>query len=273
MNVNVQHTLDPHPAYYTIMDVVTALTGAFKPQGSHKQGISEHRWGYYSSCQNQQNSLRTFRTSSSSVAATTIDNGSTAGPAAIPERRSKLLAMGIAFGVIGGSTMMFWPFLSPALRKHTLPYVPATTIQVENVIQALKHRAPTAVSRMVDLGSGDGRIVVAAAKAGYKGTGVELNHWLNIYARISAMRAGVGSDVQFLTTDLWKIDYKQYDAVVIFGVAEMMEELSAKLQTKLKPGSRIVACRFDIPDMEPVHVVGEGFDTTWVYEIPQPKLK
>lgn len=190
-------------------------------------------------------------------------------PSPDDKKPNKALVFGIAACCIGGVTAVFWPFLSPALRHHCLPFVPATTVQIENVLNALRLRAPGNMSKLVDLGSGDGRIVIAAAKEGYAGTGVELNTWLNLYARFTAATGGVSSKATFETTDLWKVPYKNYDAVVIFGVAEMMGELSVSLQQQLRPGSRIIACRFAIPDMKPAHTVGEGFDTTWVYHIDE----
>lgn len=64
-------------------------------------------------------------------------------------------------GVVGGSLVALYavaaPFVAPALRKVCLPFVPATTAQVENVLQVLRARSGT----LVDIGSGDGRIVSA----------------------------------------------------------------------------------------------------------------
>jgi predicted RNA methylase len=59
---------------------------------------------------------------------------------------------------------MFWPFLAPAMRRIALPYIPASGEQVANVVKALKLRPRLQGARMVDVGSGDGRLVVAAAK-------------------------------------------------------------------------------------------------------------
>ena len=65
----------------------------------------------------------------------------------------------IATGIIGGSLVALYavtaPFVTPALRKICLPFVPATTTQVENVLKVLRTRSGT----LVDIGSGDGRIV------------------------------------------------------------------------------------------------------------------
>ena len=59
---------------------------------------------------------------------------------------------------------------------------------------------------MLDIGSGDGRLVVEAARMGFRATGVELNRWLVYYSRLSAWRAGVRSNTNFLRHDLWKHD-------------------------------------------------------------------
>lgn len=67
----------------------------------------------------------------------------------------------LATGVVGGSLVALYavaaPFVAPALRKVCLPFVPATTAQVENVLMLLRARSGT----LVDIGSGDGRIVSA----------------------------------------------------------------------------------------------------------------
>ncbi|KAG8541083.1 hypothetical protein GDO81_029735, partial [Engystomops pustulosus] len=65
----------------------------------------------------------------------------------------------VATGVVGGTLLAVYavatPFVAPALRKMCLPYVPASEIQVENVLKMLQFRSGT----IVDIGSGDGRIV------------------------------------------------------------------------------------------------------------------
>lgn len=77
------------------------------------------------------------------------------------EKRSGSRVGLVVTGVLGGSLVALYavaaPFLAPALRKVCLPFVPATTAQVENVLGALRARSGT----LVDIGSGDGRIVSA----------------------------------------------------------------------------------------------------------------
>eukprot|EP00035_Acanthoeca_spectabilis_P026037 m.461040 g.461040 ORF g.461040 m.461040 type:complete len:216 (-) comp22192_c0_seq1:154-801(-) len=198
-----------------------------------------------------------------------ITSMSGGGQPAQRERASPWFAAAVFGGTIVGVGAVFWPFLSPALRKIALPYIPASEVQVANVVRALKLRPRTEGARMVDVGSGDGRLVVAAAKEGYTADGVELNHWLNIYARLKAMRTGVGKSTTFHTMDLWQVDYSQYDDVVVFGVSEMMDELYSSLKSQLKPGSRMIVCRFAVPGIEPdVTLVEENaLDTVWIYHV------
>ncbi|XP_053186623.1 ATP synthase subunit C lysine N-methyltransferase-like [Scomber japonicus] len=152
------------------------------------------------------------------------------------------------------------PFVAPALRKVCLPFVPATTEQVQNVFQ----RART--GNVVDIGSGDGRIVIAAAKHGFQACGFELNPWLVCYSRYKAWREGVHHSTSFYISDLWKVSFAQYSNVVIFGVPQMMDQLELKLASELPSSAKVVACRFPFPTWVPEHTAGEGIDTVWVYD-------
>ncbi|XP_060940353.1 ATP synthase subunit C lysine N-methyltransferase [Limanda limanda] len=171
----------------------------------------------------------------------------------------------VVTGVLGGSLVALYagaaPFVAPALRRICLPFVPATTAQVENVLQALRVRSGS----LVDIGSGDGRIVIAAAKHGFQASGFELNPWLVWYSRYKAWREGVHSSTSFHISDLWKVSFAQYSNVVIFGVPQMMDQLELKLARELPSSAKVVACRFPFPTWVPEHTAGEGIDTVWVY--------
>lgn len=178
----------------------------------------------------------------------------------------------IATCVVGGSLVALYavtgPFVAPALRKVCLPFVPATGTQLENVLSVLKGRSGS----LVDIGSGDGRIVIAAAKRGFKAVGFELNPWLVWYSRYKAWREGVHHTTSFYISDLWKVSFSEYTNVVIFGVPQMMEQLEVKLQTELQSSAKVVACRFPFPTWTPNDVAGEGIDTVWVYNAKTFKL-
>uniref|UniRef100_A0A250XWH5 ATP synthase subunit C lysine N-methyltransferase n=1 Tax=Castor canadensis TaxID=51338 RepID=A0A250XWH5_CASCN len=169
--------------------------------------------------------------------------------------------------MVGGALVALYavatPFITPALRKVCLPFVPATSKQIENVLKMLQRRRGS----VVDIGSGDGRIVIAAAKEGFTAVGYELNPWLVWYSRYRAWREGVHGSAKFYISDLWKVTLSQCSNVVIFGVPQMMPQLEKKLEVELENDARVIACRFPFPHWTPDHVTGEGIDTVWAYDV------
>lgn len=166
-------------------------------------------------------------------------------------------------GLAVGVSIICIPFVSPALRKVCLPYVPATTEQLLGVTKALAGRS----GRLLDVGSGDGRIVFTAARLGFKADGVELNPWLVYYSRIAALFTPQCRDTNFYRKDLWKFSLKPYNNIVIFGVEQMMQEFETKLVKEANSDTTVVACRFPLPNLVPVETIGHGVDTVWKYEI------
>ncbi|KAK1172126.1 ATP synthase subunit C lysine N-methyltransferase-like [Acipenser oxyrinchus oxyrinchus] len=169
-------------------------------------------------------------------------------------------------GVVGGTLIALYavatPFVIPALRKICLPFVPATPAQIENALKMLQSRTGS----LVDIGSCDGRIVIAAEKQGYRAVGYELNPWLVWYSRYRAWREGVHHNTRFHIADLWKVKFSQYTNVVIFGVPQMMPQLEDKLLSELQITAKVIACRFPFPTWAPDHMTGEGIDTVWAYD-------
>uniref|UniRef100_A0A2K6LP43 ATP synthase subunit C lysine N-methyltransferase n=1 Tax=Rhinopithecus bieti TaxID=61621 RepID=A0A2K6LP43_RHIBE len=155
------------------------------------------------------------------------------------------LLTGLVSGTLVAVYAVATPFITPALRKVCLPFVPATTKQIENVVKMLRCRRGS----LVDIGSGDGRIVIAAAKEGFTAVGYELNPWLVWYSRYRAWREGVHGSAKFYISDLWK-----------------MLQLEKKLELELDDDARVIACRFPFPHWTPDHVTGEGIDTVWAYD-------
>ncbi|KAG5318466.1 F173B methyltransferase, partial [Pseudoatta argentina] len=188
----------------------------------------------------------------------------------VPIKTRKPSKIGLFFiaatgGIATAISVVCFPFISPAFRKICLPYVPATRQQIKNVIRALNGRSGS----LIDLGSGDGRIVLTAAKRGFKAYGIELNTWLVWYSRLQALINGLSSNTAFHKQDLWKHHLGKYDNVIIFGVDQMMEDIEKKFKNELCKDSLVIACRFPLPNTHPVMTIGHGVDTIWVYKIPQ----
>ncbi|HEY7172391.1 MAG TPA: class I SAM-dependent methyltransferase [Vicinamibacterales bacterium] len=128
-------------------------------------------------------------------------------------------------------------------------YVPTSNGVAEAM---LKLAGVTAADTVYDLGSGDGRIVIAAArKFGARGVGVELDSELVKTARKNAQAAGVADRVSFLQQDLFKTDLSDATVVTLYLSNSVNMRLRGVLQRQLKPGSRVVSHRFAMGDWQP----------------------
>jgi len=114
-----------------------------------------------------------------------------------------------------------------------------------------------------DLGCGDGRIVITAAKEfGARGVGVDLDPQRIREARTHADRVGVGDRVTFRVEDLFDADIRSATVVTLFLSPELNARLRPKLLSQLRPGTRIVSHRYGIGDWVPERAV-----TTTVHEM------
>ena len=129
------------------------------------------------------------------------------------------------------------------------PYLPSKPRAITEQVQ-LSGAAPG--KRIAEIGSGDGRVAIALAKAGATVDGYENNPLLIKRSRQAAETAGVSQLVTFHRRDLWKVNYAEYDAVVVFGFTYLMKRLSRKLAAEMKPGTVIVSNAFRISEWEPV---------------------
>jgi cyclopropane fatty-acyl-phospholipid synthase-like methyltransferase len=107
---------------------------------------------------------------------------------------------------------------------------------------------------LYDMGSGDGRIVIEAAKQfGVRGVGIELNPELVAKARENAAKEAVSHLVEFRTQDGLTVDISEATVVTLYMFKWFNNALRPKLQ-KLKPGSRVIAHDFDIDDWNPTKI-------------------
>jgi SAM-dependent methyltransferase len=107
-----------------------------------------------------------------------------------------------------------------------------------------------------DLGCGDGRIVIAAAKEfGARGVGVDLDPQRIREAQANAVRAGVADRVTFRVQDIFDTDIRPATVVTLFLSPDLNARLRPKLTSQLRPGSRIVSHRYGIGDWVPERTV------------------
>jgi SAM-dependent methyltransferase len=124
-----------------------------------------------------------------------------------------------------------------------------------------------------DLGCGDGRIVIAAAKEfGARGVGVDLDPQRIREAQANAVRAGVADRVTFRVQDIFDTDIQPATVVTLFLSPELNARLRPKLTSQLKPGSRIVSHRYGIGDWVPEQtrtvMVSETRNHIFLWRVP-----
>ncbi len=136
------------------------------------------------------------------------------------------------------------PAGSPSLDAIFLP----TPQQVVTAMLRLAHVGPGDV--VYDLGSGDGRIPIAAVKefGAARGVGIELDETRNIEARENARRAGVDRRVTFVRRSLYDADLRAATVVTLYMGLQVNLKMRPLLQMQLKPGSRVVSHAFDMGD-------------------------
>jgi precorrin-6B methylase 2 len=133
--------------------------------------------------------------------------------------------------------------------RPEVPYVPTT----DEAVQAMLKLADVKKTDIVyDLGCGDGRIVIAAAKIyGAHGVGIDINPQRIHEAQENAKKAGVEDLVRFEKNDLFKADIREASVVALFLLNTVNLRLRPKLLKELKPGTRIVSNTFDMGDWKP----------------------
>lgn len=129
-----------------------------------------------------------------------------------------------------------------------VPYVPTPKSVVEKMLD-LSDVQPG--DYVIDLGSGDGRIVIAAATRGAVGHGIDLNPQRIIEAEQNAKDQGVSNKVIFMEGDLFETDISQASVITMYLLSSVNLRLRPRLLKELKPGTRIVSHGFSMGEWEP----------------------
>lgn len=140
------------------------------------------------------------------------------------------------------------------------PYVPTSQHVVERMLEVAGVSEEDVV---FDLGSGDGRIPITAAKEyGARGVGIEIDSALVAKARAKARAAGVADRVEFRQGDLFDADLEEATVVALYLWPEINIKLRPKLLEEMDPGARIVSHDFRMGKWKPHRAVDAGWGTT-----------
>lgn len=132
-----------------------------------------------------------------------------------------------------------------ARRAKEVPYVPTPPEVVEGMLDMAGLKAG---ERLIDLGSGDGRIPRAAARRGASALGVEIDGGLVARARSLTRFEGLEERARFVRDDLFTVSLRDADVVTLYLLPAVNERLKPKLLNEMKAGARVVSHAFDMGD-------------------------
>ena len=166
--------------------------------------------------------------------------------------RRRILSAALAVAALGGAAALLGAGAQAQDAKVRAPVVSTPQDVVERML-AIAGTGPE--DYVVDLGSGDGRIVIAAASLhGAQGLGVDIDSRLVEISRENARRAGVASRVEFEERDVFATDLSRATVVTIYLVPSLVDRLRPKLLDELRPGARIVTHAFAMSGWKPDRV-------------------
>lgn len=122
-------------------------------------------------------------------------------------------------------------------------YVPSRKDRIDKIIELAEIKPG---EKAVDLGSGDGRLVIALAKAGAEAYGYEIDPTLVRSSKKNIQEAGLKAFIEW--GSFWQADLSQFDVVVIYGMSHVMKRLEKKLGKELRKGTRVICNSFEFPN-------------------------
>jgi SAM-dependent methyltransferase len=164
----------------------------------------------------------------------------------------------------------------PALAQQAQPVQQRTPDVIwvptqDQVVEAMLKMAKVSKNDVVyDLGCGDGKIVIAAAKLGARGVGVDIDPKRVEEANAAVKAAGVGDRVQIIHGDIFDpaIKISEASVVTLYLLPSLNVKLMPRLKSELKPGTRIVSNSFDMGDWKAEKTETVGSYTIYFWTIP-----
>jgi ribosomal protein L11 methylase PrmA len=162
----------------------------------------------------------------------------------------------------------------PAKQYPDVIFVPTPQEVVEDMLRLANVQKGDV---LYDLGSGDGRIAITAArKYGIKATGIDIDPERIREANENAKKAGVTDRVQFRQEDLFTADFRDATVITLYLLPDLNVKLRPKLWSELKPGTRIVSHQFEMGAWKPEKRLESNGRTIYFWTVPpkdkQPKL-
>lgn len=137
------------------------------------------------------------------------------------------------------------------MAGYDIPYVPSSDESTATLVDLAEVRAG---DKVIDLGSGEGKLVMALAAAGADATGVEIDRGRAVVSAGNIAEAGLQGKARIIHGSLWNLDLSRYDIIVLYGVPSIMGRLERKIRNEARPGVRVVSNYFEFPDWEPERI-------------------
>jgi precorrin-6B methylase 2 len=152
--------------------------------------------------------------------------------------------------------------------KKIVPFVPTPQEVVDKMIELAGVKKGDVV---YDLGSGDGRIVITAAKKGAKATGFDVDGDLVKESRANIKKAGVQDSAEIKQQDILTVDLSPASVVTMYLLPDVNLKLKPHILSQMKPGSRIVSHAFDMGDWKPDKTERVNGRTVYLWIVPAKK--
>ena len=181
---------------------------------------------------------------------------------------TQMLAIGLVAVLAGSPTAVASAQSAPpATRRPDVIYVPTPDEVVDAMLQVAK---VTRNDVVYDLGTGDGRIPVAAAKKyGARGVGIDIDPQRVKEATDNVQKSGVADRVRIVQGDLFETNISEATVVTLYLLPSLNQKLMPKLMRELKPGTRIVSHAFDMGDWKPEQELDVNGRRVYFWTIPK----
>lgn len=134
------------------------------------------------------------------------------------------------------------------------PYIPTDKKKISTILDLAKVLNG---QKVLDLGSGDGRLLIALARAGANCYGYEINPFLVWWSKYKIKKAGLENQAFIYKKDFWTADVSDFSLVVFFGSGNIMKKLEDKLQKELPIGAKVISNGFAFPNWPHIKKSGQ----------------
>jgi SAM-dependent methyltransferase len=170
-------------------------------------------------------------------------------------------------------TAMIAAIVAPSSAQQPAQLRPPDVIFVptpQEVVDAMLKLAKVSASDVVyDLGSGDGRIPITAARTyGARGVGIDIDPQRIKEATENLKQSGMGDKVRFLNQDLFTTNISEATVVTLYLLPSLNLKVLPKLNAELKPGTRVVSHAFDMGDIKPQQTQNVNGRTIYLWTVP-----